>query len=654
MNTTATTANTAAQPRLQSIDCDLVVVGGTPGGVTCAVRAAREGLSVFLINRHEHLGGLLSSGIGVWDTQYEGRRSPIYDEVRAAIIEYYRTTYGSDSPQYRGAIPGPSGYTNGRFEPRVAEKIINDLVAGERNITVLRSFIPVAVEREGALLKSLTLHPVRGGSDRTVRAKAFADCTYEGDLAALAKVPFRVGREARAEFDEPHAGIIFMRPVSQAPSPEAAQLKVLHDRLNLRRFPNWQVLLPQSTGAADDAVQAFNYRTMLTTDPANRVPISKPANYDAYFLKTLEIFSGIEIPNLKFGWNRPQIVGLQTDYIEADWGARQRIEDEHWEVGMGLLYFLQNDLTVPSVVRRAWQEFGLARDEFADNGHRPYDFYVREARRITGRVVYTQHDAMLAPDLLRAPIHADSVAFTEWYLDSHPCTTARVPGGLEEGKVMLHQETFPGQVPYRCLLPQGVDNLLVPVCLSATHVAWGTVRLEPVWMQTGESAGLAVGLALKYQTTPAELNPDVLVKELCERRSMISFFNDVDVGGAEDWIPALLYFGTKGFFSDYDARPTGTLLGSTAKVWADAFIDLLHGKLSPQQVCASVLDADSNKGAPVTVSDFAAMLPDHVVTPDTFNSTSLLTRGQAIRWLWISLPSEIGMNGAGAPRAASQ
>lgn len=177
----------------QNSEADLCIYGGTPGGVACAVRAAREGLSVLLVNRHDHLGGLLTSGIGVWDSQFEGRRSPIYDEVRAAIMEYYRITYGAESPQYLGAVPTPGGYANGRFEPRVAEKIINDLVAREKNITVLRGFIPAAVERDGALIKSLTLRPTKIGSEVVVRAQSFADCTYEGDLAALAKVPIAWG-----------------------------------------------------------------------------------------------------------------------------------------------------------------------------------------------------------------------------------------------------------------------------------------------------------------------------------------------------------------------------------------------------------------------------------------------------------------------------
>lgn len=613
----------------------LVINGGTPGGVACAVRAAREGLTVLLVNRHAHLGGLLTSGIGVWDSQFEGKRSPIYDEVRTAIMEDYRTTYGADSPQYHEAVPSPGGYANGRFEPRVAEKVINEIVAREKNITLLKGFIPSSVEREGALLKAITFKPVqKGGSMVRVRAEIFADCTYEGDLAALAKVPYRVGREARTEFGEPHAGIIFMQPATVAPSPEASRLAALHDQLNLRKFPNWQVLLPQSTGAADDAVQAANYRTMLTTDPANRVPISKPANYDAYYLKTLEVYSGIEIPNAKYGWNRPQLVGMQTAYVEADWEERKRIEDEHWDAMMGLLYFLQNDLTVPKVIRSAWQQYGLAKDEFADNGHRPYDFYVREARRITGRAIFTEHDANLAPGLLRAPVHADSIAFTEWYMDSHPCTAARVPGGLDEGKAMQHQETFPAQIPYRCLLPQGVDNLLVPVCLSATHVGWGTVRLEPVWMQTGESAGLASALAVKSKTTPAQIAPDDLVRALCDRRSMVAFFNDVDVSTNETWNAAVQYFGTKGFFHDYNARAAEPVKQTTGKAWIDGLKKLRQGKLDAAAQMKTITAAEAADSKPMTQGEFATLL-----SAQADKSAAAITRGQAMLLMYQSLPS---------------
>lgn len=632
------TKSPAVSANSSSARYDLVVVGGTPAGIACAVRAAREGVSVLLVNRHGHLGGILASGLAVWDTLWEWNRAPIYDEVRAAIVSYYKETYGEDSPQYRDCLPAKTGHLVGRFESSVAEKILTDLVAREKAITVWRNLVPVAVTRNGRRVEAVTLRPTSGGPDVTVAAGSFADCTYEGDVAALAGVPYRVGREAREEFGEPHAGIIFMQPRAEAPSPEAAQLAAQQKELRLRRFSGWQVIMPESTGAADGAVQACNYRTTLTTNPANRLPVPKPADYDPYYLRSLETFAGIEcVPNDKYGWNRPQLVGQQTAYVEADWETRQRILDEHWSTTMGLLYFLQHDSTVPGIVRRAWLEFGLPKDEYADNGHRPYELYVRETRRITGRAIFTEHDSVLAPGLQRAPTHRDSIAMTEWYLDSHSCTRARVPGGLEEGKMMLHQESFPGQVPYRCLLPQGVDNLIVPVCLSATHVGWNAVRLEPVLMQTGEAAGLAVALAGKSQTSLADLDPDRLVRGLCERRSMVTFFNDVDVGRPDPWVPAAQYFGTRGFFHDYNARANAPLKRTTAKIWADAFGKTRAEETEPDSLSAAVLHAESGESPPVTAAEFEAMVSPGTV-PAHLDATVVLTRGQALHWLWTLLP----------------
>lgn len=627
-----------AYPGEAEIHTGVAVIGGTPAGVACAVRAAREGAAVLLVNRHEHLGGMLSSGLGVWDTAYEGRRSPIYDELRSGLMEYYRATYGEQSPEYRDARPGPSGYTNGRFEPHVAEKFITEMVAREKNIRVLTGFVPVKIERDGATLKSLALRSTGGAGDITVTAKIFVDALYEGDLLALARAPYRVGRESREEFGEPHAGILFMKPTSIAPDEAAEKLATLHDQLSLRKFAGWQIRLPQSTGAADGAVQACNYRTILTTDPNNRAPVPRPANYAPYYLKSLEVFSGVnDVPNNKFSWNRPQLIGRQTDYVEGDWTVRQGVMDEHWEMTLGLLYFLQHDPTVPEPVRKGWLEIGLAKDEFAGNGHRPYEMYVRETRRLDGRAVYTQHDAMLAPDLGRAPVHGDSVAFTEWYMDSHTCSLARVPGGMEEGKAMLHYETFPGQIPYRCLLPKGIDNLLVPLCLSATHVAWGTVRLEPVFLQTGESAGLAAAMAWKTGTAPAALDPGELVRRLCELQSMVTFFNDIDVSGKEEWIPAALYFGTQGFFHDYDLRPAEPLKLSTAKIWIDGLRKLRTGTLDPMDQARAVARSETEDSPVVNRADFAAMPPIAGLSKSG-EISGPVSRGEAITWMLQAMP----------------
>lgn len=615
---------------------DLVVVEGTPGGITMAVRGAREGLKVLLVNRTEHLGGILSSGLGVWDTLYEGKRAPIYDEVRQTIFDHYRTTYGENSEQYKQALPAKSGHANGKFEPKVAEKVFNELVAKETRLTVWRGFTPFEVKREGAIIQSVTFKATKGTETKTVTAKVFADCSYEGDLAALAKVPYRVGREARGEYNEPHAGKVFMIASKTAPTPESAKLAEMHDALNLRKFPGFQAIAPGSTGEADGEVQAFNYRTILSSDPANRLPVTKPANYDAAAMRALEFGSMVRpLPNKKIGWNRPQLIGPQTDYVEGDAQVRKKVMDAHWEATTALLYFLQNDESVTPERRKFFGQLGLAKDEFTDNGHRPYEFYVREARRIVGRYVFTQHDAMLAKGYQRAPVHEDSIGVTEWYMDAHACTTNRVKDSLDEGKMMLHCETFPGQVPYRALLPKGVDNLLVPVCLSSTHVAWGTIRLEPTWMNICESAAYAVVQAVKEKQVPAAIDSDKLLRTLAEKRVMLSFFNDVDVSGKEAWIPAVQYFGAKGFFAAYDARLNEPLTLEVAKRWASGLKRIKDGTLKADSLAQAVA-IDENVVKNVTQGQFIGMLPsgNRVKVLPSF---SKLTRGEALVMMWEAL-----------------
>ena len=600
----------ASLSRAETIQADLCVYEATPGGIAMAVRAAREGLNVVLVNHNDHLGGILSSGLGVWDTLWEGKRAPVYDEARQAIFDHYRMTYGEDSQQYRDALPGKSGHTNGKFEPKVAEKILTDLVAKESRIHVITHRVPQSVKREGALIQSVTFMHLWGDVADEVQAKVFADCSYEGDLAATAKVPYRLGRESRAEFGEPHAGVIYMSPVKEAPTPEIARAAEVHHLLKLRKFSGFQrIKKPESTGEADGNVQAFNYRTILSSDPENRMPVEKPANYDPEKLKLLEHGSIVSpIPNSKRGWNRPQLVGIHSAYVEADWTGRQNIMNAHWDATMALLYFLQNDPSVEPVRQKSWREFGLAKDEFTGNGHRPYEFYVREARRIKGRDVFTEHDATLAEGLERAPVHADSIGVTEWYLDTHACTPRHIEGALEEGKMMLDVETFPGQVPYRAILPEGVDNLLVPVCLSSTHVAWGTVRLEPTWMNLCESAGHAAALSVQNQIAPAQLDPDLLLRKLAASHVMLSFFNDVDVSSDDPRRAAAQYFATKGFFADYNASLDEPLTESVRAAWGRGLNALRDGSLKPMEFVRDVRQAELAGSKPMERTRGEALL----------------------------------------------
>jgi hypothetical protein len=506
------------------------------------------------------------------------------------IEEHYRRTYGETSAQYRVAAFTQTHYPMSRFEPSVAEREFNRLVAAERNITLLLAHYPSAVERDGALLRGVTLSEYGGARKIKVQATTFADATYEGDLAAVAKVPYRVGREGRDEYREPHAGKLFSNIVSERGPRDA-----IEGRLNLHPYAHQQGSIdPASPFIADTAIQAYNYRFCISNDPQNRRLPEKPATYrrEEYLNYTRREMSGGAL-NGKATFNSAILPGENHAYPDADWPTREKIIQRHKEFALGLMYFLQNDESVPAAKREEYRQVGLPLDEFPDNENVPYELYVREARRIVGRHVFTEHDNVLAPGLARTPIHTDSIAITDWSMDSHDCTTDRRPGYAFDGKLILTEESRPAQIPYRTLLPQGVDNLLVPVCLSATHVGWGAVRLEPVWMQAGESAGFAAALAVKSGTTPAKLSPETLLRKLAASRVMLSFFNDVDVALDDPRIAAAQYFGTKGFFASYDAKLDAPLTAAVQEAWETGAAALRAGNLQPMEIAKRVRDAES-------------------------------------------------------------
>lgn len=627
--------NTAELAALAEQPYDLVVIGGTPGGIAMAVRAARQGMRVLLVERTKHLGGMITNGLLQWDALYAGHRAPLFSELLRNIEAHYRETYGADSHQLSVARYTDKHYPLGMLEPRVAEREFLKLVNAEKSLTLLTGYYLTAVIRDGALLRGVTLCEYQGSQQAEIRAACFADATYEADLAALAKVPYRVGREARAEFDEPHAGKIFVNILSGTPGSRDA----VEGRLKLRVYDSAQGSIdPTSPQTADGAIQAYNFRPILTNDPENRVLLKEPPpnyrreEYLNYERRGLGVAKG---PNRKGSFNAPILPGENHAYPEATWPERERITARHRDFALGLLWFLQTDESIPADKRRAAREIGLPRDEYPDNGHVPYEMYVREARRIDGRTRLTEHDGTIDPGLQRTPIHHDSIGITDWYMDSHACTTETRMKFKYDGKLILTEESRPMQIPYATLLPQGVDNLLVPVCLSATHVAWGAIRLEPVWMQTGESAGWAAVLAWKSKVTPAALDPDTLVRTLCERKLMVSFFNDVDAGSDEAWVRAVQYFGTRGFFPGYNARPDQPLKRSVAAVWANAFKELNTGKHKPQATARAVLAAHAAdpQSEAITVTDFAALAGLKAVAND-----KPMTRAAACEMLWKALP----------------
>ena len=593
---------------------DVVVVGGTGGGIAAAVRSARLGLDVLLVNYSNHLGGMVSGGIGVMDTLYDGSRTPLLDEFYASVLDYYRTRYGESSAQYHAALPAPRKVSTKRlqFEPHVAEEIIDGMVQKSGRIEVLRRYYPVAVERAQRIVRSVVLDSFDGRPEVRVRGRIFMDASYEGDLMALAGAEYRVGREDRNEFGEPHAGRIFSKRYIPQGSPAMYPTEARIGDLNLRPFQAvTQEIFAGSTGEGDSKVQAYHYRLCLTNDPANRIPVAKPAGYNPELVRAeMDDYRGLpgkaSAPNNKAAWFL-NFSGHASAYPNAPWSERRKIEDQHREFALSVVYYLQNDPAVPEAQRTQNRQWGLPKDEFRDNNGVPYEMYIREARRLVGRYVFTELDASLARGYRRAPIHSDSIAIGEWFLDSHEVSTERQLGSDQDGKIILSELTRPSQIPYASLLPKDMDNLLVPVCASSTHVGWGTIRLEPTWIHLGEAAAFAAAEAHRLGTTPGQLNSADLQRALVEHGVMISFFNDLDMKSNPRYTPAIQYLGAQGFFADYMARADAPLGMKTAQLWARGFGELTTHTGDPAARARSLASVDGDD-ATIDAPGFARLL----------------------------------------------
>jgi hypothetical protein len=555
---------------------DVIVVGGTAPGIVAAVRAAREGLNVALVTPGARLGGSLPS-LGAVESHYRGNRAPILQEFIDAVHAHYREHYGADSAEFRAC----SGGKMVMFEPHVAEAILERMVSVESSIRVFRGYVPTAVHRDGRLMRSVSFESTAGEVDLRLVGRAFVEAGYEGDLMALAGAAWRLGREDRNQYGEPRAGRVFTRWLTGTFPREAAE-----GRLNLvTAGATTSEPLPGSSGQGDANIQSYSYRLCLTDNPVNRRLLTEcPEGYDRrkfapillpiaekeqlplpfhhrfliYDLREMaekdHIFHGHALPNRKRSWNATNFTGAGRAYAESNTFARRDIAAAHLRHALGLMWFLQNDPEMPADLRDRAREWGLARDEFTDNHNVPYQLYVREARRLIGRKVFTEHDALVAPNARRAPIHRDSIGITEFSLDSLACTTERLPGSLCDGQLFQMEVSRPGQVPFGVLLPPELDNLLVVTTVSATHVGWGTMRQTPTLMHLAESAAWAVVIAERNGTTPALVNVDDLQRVLVEHGVMITFFNEFDMGTPRPWVPAVQYFGAKGEFTSYDAR----------------------------------------------------------------------------------------------------
>ncbi|MFZ4765249.1 MAG: FAD-dependent oxidoreductase [Roseimicrobium sp.] len=495
---------------------DIVIYGGTSAAVIAAVQAKKMGKSVIIVSPDKHLGGLSSGGLGFTDT---GNKATIgglsrdfyhrvwlhYDKPEA-WVQQNKSEYGGKG-QGTPAVDGENR-TMWIFEPHVAEQIFEDYVK-EFSIPVVRDeWLDriKGVNKDGARLTSISTL-----SGKSYAGKMFIDTTYEGDLMAAAGVAYHVGREANNVYDESwngcQVGVLHHRHhFGAVPKPISPYVVAGNPKSGL--LPGVGTAPMAARGEGDKGVQAYCFRMCLTNDPSNRIAFPKPEGYDpksyellhrVYLAGWRETFEKFDpIPNHKTDTNNhgpfsTDYIGMNWDYPEASYERRREIIAAHERYQKGWLYFIANDPRIPKEVQQEMQTWGLPKDEFTDNGNWSHQLYIREARRMIGTYVMTEND------LLKKRTTPDSVGMGSYGIDSHNIQRYITPEGYVQNEGDIGVATKgPYEIAYGSLVPKKgqADNLLVPVCVSSSHIAFGSIRMEPVFMILGQTAATAAAMAL--------------------------------------------------------------------------------------------------------------------------------------------------------------
>ena len=520
----------------KAYEADIVVYGGTSSGVIAAVQAKRMGKSVILVGPDKHLGGLTSGGLGFTDTGNKAVIGGLSRDFYHRIWREYqknsawkwqkRSAYGNKG-QGTPAIDG-ANRTMWIFEPHVAERVFENYIR-EYQIPVYRD---EWLDRKGGVqFDGGRISSIQMLSGKIFVGKMFIDATYEGDLLAAAGVDYHVGREANSVYDEKWNGVqtgvlhhrhhfgVLKKHISPYVIPDDPSSGVL---------PRISTSPPGEYGSGDKKVQAYCYRYCATNHPENRIPFPKPEGYDPgqyallariYDAGWRETFGKFDpIPNQKTDTNNhgpfsTDNIGGSYEYPEASFERRREILDEHRQYQQGWLYFVANDPSVPKEVRQAMSSWGLPKDEFTDNGNWPHQIYVREARRMIGHFVMTENE------LTKRRPTPHPVGMGSYTIDSHNVQRYITPEGYVQNEGDIGVRISPYEIAYGALVPKRsqCENLLVSVCVSSSHIAFGSIRMEPVFMILGQSSATAAGLALDgdlaVQDLPYERLRDRLLKD---------------------------------------------------------------------------------------------------------------------------------------------
>lgn len=513
---------------------DVVVYGGTSGGITAAIQAVRMGKTAVLIEPGKHLGGLTSGGLGATDIGNKAAIGGMSREFYRRIGEHYAQESAwkyETREKYRSGRQGANEQEMWTFEPHVADLVYQAMLQEARVPVVMRERLDLknGVRKEQGRVTAIVME-----SGRTFRGAMFIDATYEGDLMAKAGVSYHVGRESNSTYGETLNGVQIQNATKHQFIKKVDPYVVPGDRSS-GLLPLVSEDDPGRDGEGDRRVQAYNFRMCTTDVPQNRREWPKPEGYDP---KTFELllrnfeagdervpWNPVWMPNRKTDTNNnfaisTDFIGANYDYPEADHATRERIVQEHVRYQRGLMYTLANNPRVPEKVRKEFQRLGLAKDEFTDTDNWPHQLYVREARRMISEYVMTQHNCQ---GRVEAEYPVGMAAYT---MDSHNTQRYVTKDGhvLNEGDVQVGGFS-PYPIDYRAIRPKKseCENLLVPVCLSASHIAYGSIRMEPVFMVLGQSAAAAACQAIDQKAAVQDIDMARLREQLLKDKQVLAW-----------------------------------------------------------------------------------------------------------------------------------
>ena len=521
------------------IEADVCIYGGTAGGVAAAVQAARMGKTAVIAEFGSHLGGMTSGGLGATDIGNKGAIGGIAREFYQRVAKHYAKDESWTLEkrehyfQQRSTDLNQPESTMWTFEPHVAENIFFEMVSAARTPVFFQQRL-ASVNKQNGYITEIAME-----NGKTFRAKMFIDATYEGDLMAMAGVSYRVGREDNSEYGETLNGIREQTPKHQFLVSVDPYRKPGDTGSGL--LPCIQSVELGKPGSADNSVQAYNFRLCFTRNPSNRLPNTPPPKYDparyellARDLEALvaagrkpalaEFWNPIAMPNGKTDINNnggfsTDFIGENYDYPKGSYARRAEIWQAHQDYIRGFVYFLATSPRVPENMRAEMQSWGPAKDEFLDTGNWPHQLYVREARRMVSDYVMSEHNC-------RGKEKAgDAIGLAAYTMDSHNCRRL-VRNGHAENEGDVQVGGFPPYpIAYRSIAPKAAEceNLLVPICLSSTHIAYGSIRMEPVFMILGQSAATAVTLAIDEKTAVQKIDYEKLRARLLSDKQILEW-----------------------------------------------------------------------------------------------------------------------------------